>query len=86
VRKLHCKKEKDGNNNDKITRWCTLVMPNKVAVDSCVKNSKGEDIVTFRDIVAAQMMSYNDKVTWFHNTCKQLACTEMGYNPVVALE
>jgi len=79
VRKLHCKKEKDGDNNDKLTRWCTLVTPNKVAVDSCVKNSKGEDIVTFRDIVAAQMMTYNDKVTWFHNTCKQLACTEMGY-------
>lgn len=79
VRKLHCKKEKDGDNNDKLTRWCTLVTPNKVAVDSCVKNSKGEDIVTFRDIVAAQMMSYNDKVTWFLNTCKKLACAEMGY-------
>ncbi len=78
VRKIHYVREKDGSVNEKMIRGrCTLVTPDRVAVDSKVKNSNGDDIITFRDIVSAQMMSYDDKVEWFHTTCKQLA-TERG--------
>ena len=69
VRKMHYVREEDG----RVRGWCTLVTPDRVAVDSYVENSEGEKIVTYRDIVSAQMMSYDDKVEWFHATCKQLA-------------
>ncbi len=59
-------------------RSCTLVTPDRVAVDSNVKDADGVEIVTYHDIVAAQMMSYNDKVDWFQNTCKQLTCPRRG--------
>ena len=83
VRKIHYIREKDGSFNEKMIRGrCTLVTPDRVAVDSKVKNSNGDEIVTFRDIVSAQMMSYDDKVEWFHMTCKQLAIGRILMLPV----
>lgn len=73
VRNIIYKREKGGKFDETMIRgYCTLVTPDRVAVNSCVKNAEGDEIVTFRDIVAAQMMTYGDKVEWFHATCKQL--------------
>jgi hypothetical protein len=61
------------DDNDKLRRGrCSLVTPEHGVVDSKIKSSTGSDLVSYSDIVNAQMKSYDDKIQWFQDTCSQL--------------
>eukprot|EP00579_Thalassiosira_antarctica_P012180 CAMPEP_0201918678 /NCGR_PEP_ID=MMETSP0903-20130614/7762_1 /ASSEMBLY_ACC=CAM_ASM_000552 /TAXON_ID=420261 /ORGANISM="Thalassiosira antarctica, Strain CCMP982" /LENGTH=769 /DNA_ID=CAMNT_0048455033 /DNA_START=136 /DNA_END=2445 /DNA_ORIENTATION=+ len=56
----------------------SLVTPDKGIVDSNIMNADGSELASYSDIASAQMKSYEDKINWFRDTCKQLAGDE-GY-------
>jgi len=61
------------DNNDKLRRGrCSLVTPERGVVDSKIKSTTGSDLVSYSDIVNAQVKSYDDKIQWFQDTCAQL--------------
>jgi E3 ubiquitin-protein ligase NEDD4 len=50
----------------------SLVTPEKGVVDSSIVDEDGEILVSFTDIVAAQNKCFDEKVQWFHETCRRL--------------
>jgi E3 ubiquitin-protein ligase NEDD4 len=53
---------------------CSLVTAERGVVESWVKSIRdGSNIVSYSDVVNAQMMSYNDKIKWFQDTCVKLS-------------
>ena len=63
------------------TGHLSLVPANDPAavVDSCIKGPNGRpDHVSYANIAAAQVMTFEDKVQWFQDTCAQLCsgCNE----------
>ena len=60
------------------TGHLSLVTANDPAavVDSCIKGPNGRpDLVSYANIAAAQVMTFEDKAQWFQDTCAQL-CAE----------
>jgi len=61
------------DDNDSLRRGrCSLVTAERGVVDSSVKSRNGTDLVSYSDIVNAQMKSYKDKIQWFQETCTRL--------------
>ncbi|KAL3808648.1 hypothetical protein ACHAXA_006635 [Cyclostephanos tholiformis] len=62
------------DNDNKLRRGrCSLVTAERGVVDSKIKSLTGSDLVSYSDIVNAQMKSYEDKIQWFHETCTKLS-------------
>ena len=61
------------DDSDSLRRGrCSLVTAERGVVDSSVKSRNGTDLVSYSDIVNAQMKSYKDKIQWFQETCTRL--------------
>ncbi|KAL3779858.1 hypothetical protein ACHAW5_000619 [Stephanodiscus triporus] len=61
------------DDNDKLRRGrCSLVAADEGAVDSKIKSTTGSDLVSYSDIVNAQMKTFDDKAQWFQDTCAKL--------------
>jgi len=65
VRKLRFLHSREGLR----TGILSLVPAADAVVDSCIKSSDGRDIITYTDLAAAQVLPFEDKVKWFHETC-----------------
>ena len=64
------------DTNDRMRKGTvSLVTPEKGVVDSSIKGNNGDELVSFTDIAAAQVKSYEEKIQWFQDTCAQL-CVE----------
>mmetsp|Transcript_27589 Transcript_27589/g.58306 ORF Transcript_27589/g.58306 Transcript_27589/m.58306 type:complete len:391 (+) Transcript_27589:296-1468(+) len=74
--KLDCHDENDRMSSSE--RKLSLVSLERVAVDSTIKNSSGQELVSYSDIALAQLKSYNDKRRWFQDTCSQLSLESDG--------
>ena len=53
----------------------SLVPASEAVVDSKIKSTDGRDLVTYSDLVQAQVKNFDEKAQWFHDTCAQL-CVE----------
>eukprot|EP00549_Striatella_unipunctata_P018746 CAMPEP_0118725672 /NCGR_PEP_ID=MMETSP0800-20121206/33270_1 /TAXON_ID=210618 ORGANISM="Striatella unipunctata, Strain CCMP2910" /NCGR_SAMPLE_ID=MMETSP0800 /ASSEMBLY_ACC=CAM_ASM_000638 /LENGTH=680 /DNA_ID=CAMNT_0006634397 /DNA_START=78 /DNA_END=2120 /DNA_ORIENTATION=+ len=72
VRKLEFVAGEDPRLRDGII---SLVPASDAVVDSKIKSSDGRDLVTYADIAAAQVKTFEEKAQWFQETCGQL-CVE----------
>ena len=62
------------DDNDSLRRGrCSLVTAERGIVDSRVESRNGTDLVSYSDVVNAQMKSYKDKIQWFQETCARLS-------------
>jgi hypothetical protein len=68
VRKLHFRRSKDGMQK----RVISLVPAADAVADSCIKSPDGRVLVSNTDLAAAQNLSYQEKVKWFHETCDRI--------------
>lgn len=53
----------------------SLVPADEGVVESRIRGSDGDDLVTYSEIANAQGKPFEEKVVWFHDTCAQL-CVE----------
>ena len=66
------------DDNDRLPHGtCSLVTPEKGVVDSSIQSANGCTLISYSDIVAVQMKSYEEKVQWFQDSCAQLC---VGWN------
>ena len=64
------------DDNDRLPRGtCSLVTPEKGVVDSSIQSANGCTLISYSDIAAVQMKSYEEKIKWFQDSCAQL-CVE----------
>jgi hypothetical protein len=64
------------DDNDRLRRGtCSLVTPEKGVVDSSIQSADGSTLISYSDIAAVQMKSYEEKIKWFQDSCAQL-CVE----------
>ena len=62
------------DDNDSLRRGrCSLVTAERGIVDSRIESRNGTDLVSYSDVVNAQMKSYKDKIQWFQETCARLS-------------
>eukprot|EP00429_Kryptoperidinium_foliaceum_P040002 CAMPEP_0176170230 /NCGR_PEP_ID=MMETSP0120_2-20121206/87153_1 /TAXON_ID=160619 /ORGANISM="Kryptoperidinium foliaceum, Strain CCMP 1326" /LENGTH=733 /DNA_ID=CAMNT_0017508039 /DNA_START=168 /DNA_END=2371 /DNA_ORIENTATION=- len=55
----------------------SLVPATEVLLGSKIKDTRGKEIVTYSDLAEAQVKSFDDKATWFHNTCAKLSVSPL---------
>eukprot|EP00592_Proboscia_alata_P014440 CAMPEP_0194393738 /NCGR_PEP_ID=MMETSP0174-20130528/123464_1 /TAXON_ID=216777 /ORGANISM="Proboscia alata, Strain PI-D3" /LENGTH=763 /DNA_ID=CAMNT_0039189457 /DNA_START=265 /DNA_END=2553 /DNA_ORIENTATION=- len=62
-----------GDKDQRIrTGTLSLVPADQGVVESRVRGTDGEDLVTYAEIASAQGKSFEEKVDWFHDTCRQI--------------
>lgn len=65
VRKLRLRKSREGLR----TGILSLVPAADAVADSCMKGADGRVLVSYTDLANAQVLSFEEKVKWFQETC-----------------